>query len=448
MGLGGRLVSGLRARDPARRPERGAVPCAACQSFSLAPQPIAALPERLDGTRVLVRAARRDERPRTGRRRSRSCAVAAAAPASTSWACPQKPIRAGCRRRPSSSSSCRTADAGSTGLRPEARADASARPPPGDDPADRRLAWDARRRCANAVWAPTSTRFLPARRADRRRRRSPDADCPRTVGRVWRLPDGAEAARAILRLAAALQSWLPAGLVPVDGRALNCGEVRPLPTFPESAHARSRRREPFVPGAGDCDLRRPRCWSPSGWTLVRLRSSACASTAATASRRASTWRRRARSQSTRSSRGIRPRRPARPPTSHTTIASGSMTLTFEAPGFVAPITITSQTTIFSRAGSHRHPAGDIRVNGVCSPPAAACRGCPSSNPSALPRRRSRSRCRTSMRIASLDAGIPARPRRLCRRVLAARRRASLYEGRAWIDAGRSAWCASRRRRPA
>ena len=32
------------------------------------------------------------------------------------------------------------------------------------------------------------------------------------------------------------------------------------------------------------------------------------------------------------------------------IATGSFTLTFEAPGFVAPITITSQTTIFEDKG--------------------------------------------------------------------------------------------------
>jgi len=48
----------------------------------------------------------------------------------------------------------------------------------------------------------------------------------------------------------------------------------------------------------------------------------------------------------------------------TLISSGSLTLTFEAPGFAAPLTITSRTTIFTATGSTDLQQQDIRVNGV------------------------------------------------------------------------------------
>src|SRR5262249_49150865 len=48
----------------------------------------------------------------------------------------------------------------------------------------------------------------------------------------------------------------------------------------------------------------------------------------------------------------------------TEIAYGTMTLTFEAPGFVAPITVTSRTTIYTGAGRTDLRQQEIRVNGV------------------------------------------------------------------------------------
>lgn len=48
----------------------------------------------------------------------------------------------------------------------------------------------------------------------------------------------------------------------------------------------------------------------------------------------------------------------------TLISTGSLTLTFEAPGFVAPLTITSRTTIFTGGGRTDLRQQDIRVNGV------------------------------------------------------------------------------------
>jgi hypothetical protein len=46
------------------------------------------------------------------------------------------------------------------------------------------------------------------------------------------------------------------------------------------------------------------------------------------------------------------------------IAAGTLTLAFEAPGFVAPIAITAATTIFRDAGRTDMRQADIRVNGV------------------------------------------------------------------------------------
>ncbi len=48
----------------------------------------------------------------------------------------------------------------------------------------------------------------------------------------------------------------------------------------------------------------------------------------------------------------------------TLISTGSLTLTFEAPGFVAPLTITSRTIIFTGNGRTDLQQQDIRVNGV------------------------------------------------------------------------------------
>ena len=49
---------------------------------------------------------------------------------------------------------------------------------------------------------------------------------------------------------------------------------------------------------------------------------------------------------------------------HTVIATGTLTLTFEAPGFPAPITISSGVTMYTSAGVTELEQRDIRVNGI------------------------------------------------------------------------------------
>ena len=66
--------------------------------------------------------------------------------------------------------------------------------------------------------------------------------------------------------------------------------------------------------------------------------------------------------------------------------------------------------------------------------AAACRGCRSSSRSAPPRRRSRSRCRTSIAIGSRDARRSAAATPTWSPSSRATGGASLFKGRAWIDA--------------
>lgn len=52
---------------------------------------------------------------------------------------------------------------------------------------------------------------------------------------------------------------------------------------------------------------------------------------------------------------------------HHTIATGTLALTFEAPGFPAPMTITSTTVIYAAPGRTELEQRDIRVNGVAFP---------------------------------------------------------------------------------
>jgi hypothetical protein len=130
----------------------------------------------------------------------------------------------------------------------------------------------------------------------------------------------------------------------------------------------------------------------------------------------------------------------------TTIASGSMTLTFEAPGFVAPITITSQTTIFTDRRPATQDQGlrdegqidvqqhDIRVNGVLFTAHGGVPRLPIIEPE-----------RAAAAPLAITLSDVYRYRLVARESLHGRdcyviafaprdRAAPLYEGRAWIDA--------------
>jgi hypothetical protein len=190
---------------------------------------------------------------------------------------------------------------------------------------------------------------------------------------IWRLPRDEAAGRAVAAAAVDLQAWLPEGLVPVTGRALQCGEDRPLRallnprTLELVAVSRSCPAAAVVtsdvPGAiaermdvGLASIFRVRVNGADRFAEGVDVSAARALTVdeiiarhqAAAARQAGEI--------------------------ATSIATGSFTLTFEAPGFVAPISITSRSTIYEDKRPRTEGPGDqgsieirqseIRVNGV------------------------------------------------------------------------------------
>ena len=265
-------------------------------------------------------------------------------------------------------------------------------------------------------------------------------------GGVWLLPAEADMARAIASVAAQLQSWLPSGLVPVPERALQCGENRPLPTFlnPQTLDLVAVSRSCPAPALVTSDI--------PGMTAERFdlglsdvvlasvfrvrvnggdRFAAGVDVAAARPLTIDEIIARHQAAAARQAAEVR-----------TSIATGSLTLTFEAPGFVAPIAITSQTTIFEDKG-HSVPGfqgwvdlrqDEIRVNGVLFTARGGVPRLPIIEPerAAAPplaitlsdvyRYRLVGRETANGRDAYIVAFAPRD------------RRAPLYEGRAWIDA--------------
>ena len=123
------------------------------------------------------------------------------------------------------------------------------------------------------------------------------------------------------------------------------------------------------------------------------------------------------------------------------IASGTLTLAFEAPGFVAPITITARTTIFRDAAGTDMRQADIRVNGVRFAPGDGVPRLPIIEPervAAVPL----AITLTDVYAYELD-GRETQNGRPCyvisfgprpRQDGQVRAPASLFRGRAWIDA--------------
>lgn len=317
-------------------------PCASCQAFSLAPGAVAALPDHLAGARVLIRIA-----PGTPR---------------AEWTAALGTVTdrggiAGLHVTGVPGPGDPALDAGAAILLMDA---------PDDDPD--RAAFDLKRALTTARGRDAQTRLVlaaaPATLAALRERGlgsyldaflpvtpaialADDLLVPLAAGglRVWRLPDGVTAARDLLRLAAALQDWLPGGLVPVAGRALRCGADRSLPVLlnPQTLDLVAMSRECPLSAAVSSDIPGARAerLEIGAVSLFRVRVDGgdrfAAGVDVAAARRLTIEEIIARHQAA----AARQRAQVQ-----TSIAEGSLTLTFEAPGFVAPITITSQTTIF------------------------------------------------------------------------------------------------------
>jgi hypothetical protein len=116
----------------------------------------------------------------------------------------------------------------------------------------------------------------------------------------------------------------------------------------------------------------------------------------------------------------------------TDIASGTLTLTFEAPGFVAPITVTSRAEIFRDAAQTDVRQADIRVNGVPFAPKDGVPHLPIIEPErvgVLPL----TITLTSVYRYRLEGRDSVDGRRCYVIAFTPQVRGALFEGRAWID---------------
>ena len=180
--------------------------------------------------------------------------------------------------------------------------------------------------------------------------------------RLWVLPADGEQARRLLENLAALQAWLPSGLVGVTDRRLSCGSIR-LRTYldPQTLDVVGTARGCPVDAPIDADAQQAsidRLDLP-GMTLVRVRNPQgdrfAAGVEVTGARELSVEEIVARHQAAAARQSA---------TIRTQISTGTLTLTFEAPGFIAPVSVTSETVVFRSEDRLDLQQRDIRVNGV------------------------------------------------------------------------------------
>jgi hypothetical protein len=177
------------------------------------------------------------------------------------------------------------------------------------------------------------------------------------------LPADADAANAIVRAAAAAADWFPAGLVAAAGRPLQCGAAGPIPALLNAQTL------DLVAVSRDCPAGAAVTSDIAGVTAERLD----VGTLAAFRVRAGGGDRFAEGVTVGAARALTAAEivarhqafAARQAASvRSEIAGGALTLTFEAPGFVAPVTITSKTEIFRDGHLVDLRQADIRVNGV------------------------------------------------------------------------------------
>ena len=422
------MIVGLWSWGPEMALAQGGVPCAACQVLSLAPDQVALMPGRLDAARLVVRVA----------------------PGSADWTAPLRALRE------------RGARAGLhiLGVPADgdpllgAEADVLVIEPGAGEPD--RLAFDLKRVLATARGLRPATPIVvaasPAQVAALRDRglapyvdefTAPSssivagdelaAPVPPGPFVLRTLPSSPADAAAIAGAAVVLQAWLPEGLVRVRDRVIYCGEDRRVPVYLNSrtldlAGVTASCPPPAtvtsdVPGAviERVDLGATSVFLVRTGEADRFASGVDVSAARTLTVEEIVARHQA--AAARQAAGIT-----------TSMMTGTFTLTFEAPGFVAPIAITSETTMFSGAGRTEIRQADIRVNGA---PFNAGGGVPRL-PIIEPERAAAPPLAITLsdvyryRLAGREpvAGRPAYVVTFEPRVS----NAPLYRGRAWIDA--------------
>lgn len=248
--------------------------------------------------------------------------------------------------------------------------------------------------------------------------------------RLWMLPADGEQARRLLENLAALQAWLPSGLVGVTDRRLSCGSIR-LRTYldPQTLDVVGTARGCPVDGRIDTDTQQASIdrLDVPGMTLVRVRNPQgdrfAAGVDVTGARELSVEEIVARHQAAAARQSA---------TIRTQISTGTLTLTFEAPGFIAPVSVTSETVVYQSEDRIDLQQRDIRVNGVLFKGTGGVPRLPIIEPervASLPLAIALTRSyRYTLKGRETIAGRP------CYVVAFEPREpnASLYEGRAWI----------------
>ena len=413
------------------------VPCVSCQALSIAPEQIAILPGILNGTSVLIRIA--PEMPSArwadalaevkrigGTAGLHLTAIPAEDAATLAAVVDRLLVDAAGDDLDRLAFDLKKALAAARGKHPNAALFVAATPAVAAALRERGL-------------APYLTRFVdPAAVIG-----TPDALIDGAAGpfvpRI--LPRAATEASAIAAAAAALQSWLPEGLAGVRDRSLTCGEDRRVPAFlnPKTldlvgvtrACPRPATVTSDMPGAS---VERYDLGSSSAFLVHAGSDTRFAEGVDVAGSRSLTVEEiiaRHQAAAARQAASIA-----------TDMAGGTMTLTFEAPGFVAPVTVTSEMTMFEdrrpraegRAPNLEVRQARIRVNGVGFDAKGGVPHLPILEPervAAPPLAIAlsevyRYRLAGRERIRGRDAYVVAfSPRRSGE---------SLFDGRAWIDA--------------
>lgn len=179
---------------------------------------------------------------------------------------------------------------------------------------------------------------------------------------LWRVPDDVVQSARMLGDLAAAAPLLPAGLVPGAGAELSCAG-QPLDTFlnPETLdtvaiapRCGTTERAVAAAGAGAPE----RVVLSSGDAIVRLPAAqdrVAEGVQVTAARQLSVAEIVARHQAAAARQAAAVRQ---------LISSGTMTLTFEAPGFPAPVAITSEVVIYTGRDRTEIEQRAVRVNGI------------------------------------------------------------------------------------
>jgi len=334
------------------------VPCVACQALTIEPGQASSLPTALNGMRVLIRIAPStpaatwsallsDVRRRGGRAGLHLTGVPAPDDAALAADVETFVFDAAVQDPERTAFELKQALSAARGQRPNATLLVAATAAAAAALRDRGVV-----PYLNDVIAPAA----PIERSEALVERTPSSFVVRM------LPSNPAVASDIAAAAASLQAWFPEGLVAVRDRALSCGEDRRIPAFlnprtldlvavtascPAPATVTSD-----MPGAA---IDRFDLGSSSAFLVHAGTSERFAQGVHVAGSRTLTAEEivaRHQAAAARQAAGIR-----------TDIAIGTLTLTFEAPGFVAPVTITSETTIYQGSETEIRQR-NIRVNGV------------------------------------------------------------------------------------